>query len=333
MRIRYFFVFIVSWMSFCMNVLGQQKFVLEIRQVFPQNKLEYGRAFDYPEDLNRTKSSQMQKLKGNANYRVDIKRPNKQDNHESIQHIKWIELVNGVKSYYKNETRPAESYLKATVWEGYKCDLYGKPVGIKKRKEFLYRVSLAQSGNEYETDFIEKDSALAQADHIYNKVFTVEHPVEVLVCKFSGNIMTVIDSLTNEKDYHAYLKQVEDKQVAAQTENKLQVMKQNICRFKAEMDSICLKKDNLKLKGIYNCQKVLKTTGSLIPDSVFFAEKLDSVYRSVLIDNILPYADKKKKKELKQPVIFMGDKTICQKTTLLSFTTNIIKILFEERDE
>lgn len=326
MRIRFLLAFFVSWISFCVNVQGQQKFVLEIRQVFPQNKLEYGRAFDYPEDLNRTKSSQIQKLRGNANYKVDIKRPNKQDSHESIQNIKWIEIINGTKSYFKGETRPAKSYTKATIWEGYKCDLYGKQVGKKMRREFIYRVSIINSEKAFETDFVEMDSAQAQAERLYKKIFVVEQPVKVLVCKFEPNDTTIIKSFSNEEEYLAYQKQSFEK-----TDNERRLMQLNVERFKKEMDAIMMKKDSLKLNGVNKCQKVLTEMGTIIPDSIFIAEKLDSVYRSVLVDNILPFA--KRKQIMKLDVSISNIKEQQKTDGLMNVTNEIIKILFPAKDK
>ena len=156
---------IISFISvvFSLIVSAQSGYRVEISQVFPKKASVYSNVFNIKSELDNAVSTQSAKLRGNnCNYKISIKTPSGSDA-RYIQNIVWIESVNGAKTYHKKQTSPSSSYKVATKWQGYACKVDGSPKGTVKKEDFIYRVSLIGSTNEYETAFISLTNAKTEA--------------------------------------------------------------------------------------------------------------------------------------------------------------------------
>lgn len=313
------------------NLFSQSEYKVEIRQVFPKKVIVYSNTFRFKRELESAVSSQSAKYRGNNNnYSVLIETPIGKET-RPIQNIVWVETVNGAKTYHKKLTSPASSYQSATNWQGYACSVDGSPKGTVKKEDFIYRVSLIGSVNEYETAFVNLANAKAVAQKVFTKNKAIDHLVEVVIYKFVGKEKTKIDILTNKKEYLAYKEKL-------QREDSLEVVKSNnlsiknaIEKFKTEMIFIHSKKDSLmKDEGIKHCRLALEETARIIPDSIFISEKLDSTYKSIFITDFLSNNKNKEIKGLLNELQTRNNSndSLEVKAILLDYTKRIEGILF-----
>lgn len=268
-------------------LMAQGGYRVEITQVFPKKTSVYSNVFNIKRELDNAVSTQSAKLRGNnCNYKISIKTPSGSDT-RYIQNIVWIESVNGAKTYHKKQTSPSSSYKVATNWQGYACTVDGSPKGTVKKEDFIYRVSLIGSTNEYETAFISLTNAKTEANKIFAKTNSNKSLVEVVIYKFVDKEKTKIDTLTNKKEYLAYKEKLHTEDSLEVVNNNQLAIKKGVEQFLMGMKYIHSNKDSLKNEGIKHCRIALEETAKIIPDSIFISEKLDSIYKSILITDIL----------------------------------------------
>lgn len=304
-------------------VFAQEGYRLTVRQVFPSNKEVYKNSFDFKRELDNAISSQTARYRGNSNnYTLIINTPSGRET-RFIQNINWIQTVNGVKTYLKAKTEPDSSYPIATVWSGSACKIDGSPKGETITYEFIYRVAEGATEN-YKSEFIEKTSALAMAEALYTENLTADKLVQYVVYRFDGDSITSVFEKNNEIQYNEYLaaKKAEEERLEAERQ-----LAANVDGFRGKMDVLRSAKDSLKLEGIHLCLEVLESTTSVIPDSIFVKERLDTVYRVALINDFLPKKGKDYKK-IKQHVERLEDECITSRDSLLNYTRSIESILF-----
>lgn len=278
---------------FSVAAYGQSGFRIEIKQVFPKSSLVYSNVFNFKREMDNAITSQSAKLRGNnSNYKVQITTPNGSET-RYIQNVVWMESVNGVKTYHKQKTNPANSYDVSTIWEGCLCNADGSAKGAKETHEFVYRVSTAP--NEYATPFVEKGTALAKADELYRNLHAKDRLVKVIVYSFrEGNPTTFLEK-ENAEEYKAFFAQKKIEEEKVKVEKRLQEIRTNVIEFKTKMTSIAKQCDSLTLdQGLNDCHHVLKTAKVYVPDTTFVKEKLDSLYKDALLKNVLLTKEGKK---------------------------------------
>ena len=322
---------IISFISvvFSLIVSAQSGYRVEISQVFPKKASVYSNVFNIKSELDNAISSQSAKLRGNnCNYKILIKTPSGNET-RFIQNIVWIESVNGAKTYHKKQTSPSSSYKAATNWQGYACTVDGSPKGTVKKEDFIYRVSLIGSTNEYETAFISLTNAKTEANKIFAKTNSNKSLVEVVIYKFDGKEMTKIDTLTNKKEYLAYKDKLHTEDSLEVVNNNNLAINKGVEKFLMEMKYIHNKKDSLINEGIKHCRIALEETARVIPDSIFVSEKLDSIYKSILITDFLLKNKNKVIKGLINELQSRNDSDSLEtKSILLDYTKRIEGILF-----
>lgn len=323
---------IISFISvvFSLIVSAQSGYRVEISQVFPKKASVYSNVFNIKSELDNAISSQSAKLRGNnCNYKILIKTPSGNET-RFIQNIVWVESVNGAKTYHKKQTSPSSSYKSATNWQGYACTVDGSPKGTVKKEDFIYRVSLIGSTNEYETAFISLINAKAEANKIFAKTNSNKSLVEVVIYKFVGKEKTKIDTLTNKKEYLAYKEKLHTEDSLEVVNNNQLAIKTGVEKFLMGMKHIHSKKDSLKNEGIRHCRITLEETAKIIPDSIFISEKLDSIYKSILITDILSNNKNKVIKGLLNELQTRenGNDSLEAKAILLLYTKQIENIVF-----
>lgn len=265
----------VLMVSIWVLAFAQNQYRVEIRQVFPQKKTLFAKAFDLPSQMDRAISQQSSRLNGMANYTIHTSTP-KGSNTRSIQNVKWIQTVNGNTTYHSKPTSPTSKYLSPTIWKGYACNINGAPSGKTSTREFVYRVSLKDSTDHFKTDYVEKSTALAEANKIFKAANSQDHPVCVVVYSYSGKKATEIKRITNDEEYKEYLDKINTTVLAQNHISEL------VDSLKKEMREIRISKDSLGMEGITKGRLVLQNIGCQIPDSVFYFEGLDAEYRSVV---------------------------------------------------
>lgn len=269
------------------NLSAQSEFKVEVRQVFPKKTTVYSNTFRFKREMESAISSQSAKYRGNKNnYNILIETPSGSET-RPIQNIIWVETVNGVKTYHKKQTSPPSSYNLATNWQGYACSIDGSPKGTIRKEDFIYRVSLIGSSNEFETAFVSLANAKAEAQKIFTKNHVIDHLVEVVIYQFIGNEKTICDSLSNKKEYLAYNAKKRTADSLELVRKELLAITSHIEAFRREMAFVHDKKDSIKNEGVRLCRLALEETASIIPDSIFITEKLDSIYKSTLITDVL----------------------------------------------
>lgn len=322
---------LVSCLAFVCFSLYAQDFKVEIKQVFPKKATVYSNTFRFKREMESAVSSQSSKYRGNNNnYSILIETSSGKKETRPIQNIVWVESVNGAKTYHKKPTSPASSYKSATVWQGCACAIDGSPKGAVKKEDFIYRVSLIGSENEYETDFISLKSAKAEANKIFAKSNTNDSLVEVVIYKFVGKEKTKIDTLTNKKEYLVYKEKLHTEDSLKIVNNNQLAIKEGVEKFLMEMTYIHNKKDSLKNEGIKHCRITLEETARIIPDSIFISERLDSTYKSIFITDILSNNKNKVIKELLNELQTKnnGNDSLEAKAILLLYTKQIENIVF-----
>lgn len=273
---------IVAALLFTLTAMAQNGYKISVQQVYPGGGTIFSKTFDYKRELDAAVSSQASSLRGrNANYVINIKTPNGSSS-KSVQNITWVQSVNGSTSHHKGKTSPQGSYSSPTVWKGYSCNLYGKPAGNARTEEFIYRVQV-DGEKEYRTQYVNKSSAISQAESIYKRLASPDKPVAVKVCKFSGGKSSVIKTITNQNDIQ--------KNIMAQEQLDVENQENAISYFKDEMTKILLNIDSLKSKdlkrGVKLCSGILDSVSKILPEDVFIKENLDKLYLKVLTQNLL----------------------------------------------
>lgn len=259
---------------------SQYSYRLEIRQVFPQKTTIVSKSFNFPRELDQAVANYSSRTRGQGNYTISTTTP-KGTQTRSVQNITWVQTLNGSTTYHSKATSPAKSYTTPTIWKGYACNLNGSPKGKTSTREFIYRVSVKDSTDHFKTQYVEKSTAMAEAQRIYQEVFTPVTPVTVVVYSYQGKKVTEESRITNANEYQSHLQELNS---AAAEQKKQQEL---IDGFKNTMNLIGKSNDSIKDPGIAACHDLLKTTGIAIGDSVFYAEGLDALYREV-IGKLLP---------------------------------------------
>ena len=318
--------------------VAQNSYRLTIVRTLPgKDRTVFQKTFSMKKDLNDAISAQTATLqKTHANYRLTASTPQGRETRH-IQNIRWIQVVNGKETYHSSRTYPAKSYAIPTQWTGYKCDIDGKRTGDAQKAGFIYRVAVKGNKDKYETAFVTDKVAKAMADSIYKRLNVTDRPLAIMILRADGNRMSAVDSCTNAKEYALYMERqqqiadsIENARLEHLAEQERLIRIEQIQRFRELMASISSKKDSLKTDGIKSCRCAMETAAVPIADSLFVSEGLDSLYLSVLTDDIFPYIPKKKVKTVKDinQTPAPADKV---KTALLNYTRRIESIVFDDR--
>lgn len=305
--------------------MAQNGYRVEIKQVYPKNASVYSNAFDFKREMDDAIVTQTAKLNANNNYQILLTTPSGKET-RNIQNITWIQTVNGAKTYHKKQTSPSRLYDAPTVWEGYSCNIDGSRKGKATKRSFIYRVAFADNPKDFKTPFVEEDVATAEAQRLFDEsVLDNTKLVEVVVYRFEGNEATETYRKTNKETYLAYQAQKEKPKEKTQVNISQDSIQQLVLQFKATMAFIGEHKDSLGICGVRNCREALEKV-SLMPDSVFVAEKLDSIYCAVLLNDVI---DKRHGKKVKESIknIEKSDKTTDRGTCLRSNTKRIVEVL------
>lgn len=259
-------VFILSLLITAVAV-AQNGYRVEIKQVFPKSSTLYSNVFNFKREMDNAISAQTAKLDRNGNYQILITTPSGKET-RNIQNINWGQIINGVKSYHRKQTSPNRSYDAATIWEGFACNIDGSRKGKTIKIEFIYRVALADSLDDYKSPFVDMTTANAEAKRLLENE-TGERLVEVVIFKFENDKRVESDRITNQEQHDEFVTQ-------------------KIEEFKAALDTIQLKKDSLKFTGVEACREALNELSNIISDSIFVSQKLDSIFLAVLFNDIVP---------------------------------------------
>ena len=305
--------------------VAQNGYRVEIKQVFPKNASVYSNAFDFKREMDDAIVAQTAKLNANSNYQISLTTPSGKET-RNIQNITWIQSVNGTKTYHKKQTSPAQYYDVPTVWEGYFCNVDGSRKGKETKRLFIYRVAFADNPTDYKTLFVEEDRAKSEAQRLFDEsVLDNTKLVEVVVYRFEGNEAVESYRKTNKEAYLAYQAQKEKPKEKTQVNISQDSIQQQVLQFKATMAFIGEHKDSLGICGVRNCREALEKV-SLVPDSVFEAEKLDSIYSAVLLNDVIGKRHGRKVKESIKNIEKI-DKTTDKRTCLRSNTKHIVDVL------
>lgn len=202
--------------------VAQNGYRVEIKQVFPKNASVYSNAFNFKREMDKAITAQTAKLNGNCNYQILITTPSGKET-RNVQNITWVQTINGVKTMHKKQTSPKKSYDVATIWEGYSCNIDGSRKGKAEKKEFVYRVALADDPDDFKTSFVDYKTAEAEANSIVESA-TEEELVEVIIFGYNTDTPSEV-RLSNEEQHNAYLAKLESekpKVVVAQNTQKEQ---------------------------------------------------------------------------------------------------------------
>lgn len=315
--------------------LAQNGYRVEIKQVFPQNSSVYSNVFDYKREMDKAIETQCAKIQEtNCNYQVFITTPSSNET-RNIQNIVWVESINGKRTYHKKKTAPAKHYMSPTVWEGYSCNIDGSRKGKVNKKEFIYRVTKTDSSNDYETAFVCKDDALAEANRIFEESFVKDRPLELLVYQFGKDTVQVYRK-ANDIESQPLVKQADESHNNDRIVDS--ILQQQTKGFVADMRFIHEHRDSLQLEGVHNCRQALEKA-SLIPDSLFVSQRFDTLYRSVLANDVLSYLNSKKtRNKIEKEVNYIMDEELASnlkdsREFLLRYTKIIETTLFPQNKE
>ena len=302
--------------------LSQDGYRLIIKQVFPNNKEVYKNSFDFKRELDNAISSQSAKYRGNNNnYTLLIYFPSGKET-RYIQNINWMQTVNGAKTFHKSKTKPAESYPEPTIWTGTACNIDGSPKGTPETHEFIYRVAVGATKN-YKTEFLELATAQAKAESLFVENLVEDKLIEYVVYRFKGDEIVSVYQKNNEVQYNEYLAACQAEVERLEAERRLA---RSIDGFKSTMSGLQAAKDSLKNSGIHNCLEAIRSTVEFVPDSIFVREKLDSVYRAVLLGYYIP-TKKKALKPIQRQYDRLKDESLTSRDSLMFYTEEIEKIL------
>ena len=273
--------------------MAQNGYRVEVKQVFPTKATVYSNVFNFKREMDNAISTQTAKLNGNCNYQVFITTPSGKET-RNIQNINWVQTVNGVKSYHKKRTSPNRFYDAATVWEGYTCNIDGSRKGKTEKKEFVYRVAFADNPDDYKTAFVDEETASAEALRLFSENAKDDRLVEVVVYKFEKNEIMEHDRKTNKDQIAVVVKQNEAQKTEQAAEEKQKAFQQKVSGFIADMEFIQDHCDSLKIIGVHDCCNALKKFINVpkVPKGTFESNNLDSLYLSVLLNDVLPSKDK-----------------------------------------
>lgn len=260
-----------------MVTVAQNGYRIEIKQVFPKSLTVYSNVFNFKREMDNAISIQTAKLSNNGNYQILITTPSGKET-RNIQNINWVQTVNGVRSYHKKQTSPNRFYDAATIWEGSACNIDGSRKGKTVKKEFVCRVAFADSLDDYKSPFVDLAAAEAEASRLFEENVTDERLVEVVIFKFENDKRVECNRKSNKEQHERFVTQ------------------KIINDYKTAMDTIHEKKDSLKIIGVETCWDALNKL-SIIPDSFFISQKLDSIYLAVLFNDIVP------ENEIKDPQV------------------------------
>ena len=197
-------------------VVAQNGYRVEIKQVFPKNTSVYSNAFNFKREMDNAISTQTAKLNGNSNYQILITTPSGKET-RNIQNITWIQTVNGSRSFHTKPTSPKTSYDVATVWEGYSCNIDGSRKGKAVKREFVYRVALADNPDDFKTLFVEYNTAETEANLIVEAA-PQEELVEVIIFGYNSDVPSEI-RMSNADQYNVYLAKVDEENQKKQKES------------------------------------------------------------------------------------------------------------------
>ena len=221
-------IFILSLFISTVTV-AQNGYRVEIKQVFPKSGSVYSNAFNFKREMDNAISTQTAKLNGNCNYQIMITTPSDKET-RNIQNINWIQTVNGIKSFHKNKTSPNKFYDVATVWEGYSCNIDGSRKGKAEKKEFVYRVTFADTPNDFKTAFVDLNTAKNEAIGYINAALQ-EELVEVVIYRFDTDVPSVFHKESNREQHNAYLAKLEaekSKEIAEKSKEVTEKPKENV---------------------------------------------------------------------------------------------------------
>lgn len=224
-------------------VVAQNGYRVEIKQVFPKNTSVYSNAFNFKREMDNAISTQTAKLNGNSNYQIFITTPSGKET-RNIQNITWIQTINGSRSFHTKPTSPKTSYDVATVWEGYSCNIDGSRKGKAVKREFVYRVALADNPDDFKTPFVEYNTAETEANLIVEAA-PREKFVQVIIFGYNSDEPSKI-TVSNEDEYNSYLaeltaireQQIKDSLLALKSQNN-----QNVASATATSKPPVIKKD------------------------------------------------------------------------------------------
>ena len=185
---------------------AQNGYRIEIKQVFPKNLSVYSNVFNFKREMENAISTQTAKLSNNGNYQILITTPSGKET-RNIQNINWIQTINGVKSYHKKQTSPNRFYEAETIWEGCACNLDGSRKGKTTRKEFVYRIALADCLDDYKIPFADIATAENEANKLLKENATDERLVEVVIFKFENENRIEYEKKTNKEQHEYFLTQ------------------------------------------------------------------------------------------------------------------------------
>ena len=321
MRVHRLFTSIVALCLGCI-AFAQSGYEFEIRQVYPKNARVVIKAFSFKREMENEISSQSQRLRGNSNnYKILITTPAGKET-RYIQNITWIQTINGVTTPHKSKTKPAVSYPEPTIWTGTACNIDGSPKGTPETHEFIYRVSEGATRN-YKTEFLEFATAQAKAESLFAENLVEDKLIEYVVYRFKGDEIVSVYQKNNEVQYNEYLAACQAEVERLEAERRLA---RSIDGFKSTMSGLQAAKDSLKNSGIHNCLEAIRSTVEFVPDSIFVREKLDSVYRAVLLGYYLP-TKKKALKPIQRQYDRLKDESLTSRDSLMFYTEEIEKIL------
>ena len=326
---------IILILSLAISIISvaQYGYRFEIKQVFPKNVSVYSNAFNFKREMDNDISAQTAKLNGNSNYQILVTTPSGKET-RSIQNITWVQTVNGTKTYHKKQTSPKHYYDAATVWEGYSCNIDGSRKGKALKKEFIYRVAFADTPNDFKTAFVDEESANTEAMRLFSENATNERLVEVVVYKFDNNEAVEYDRMTNKEQSEALIAQNEEKKAQKAIEAKNEAIQQRVNQFYVDMEFVHANRDSLLIMGVHYCCEALNKV-SKVPENTFLSQKLDSLYLSVLLYDVLPDDNKKAVKARK---LVKTDLEALQKVenhtprNLLKYTRNMESKLNKKND-
>lgn len=327
------FLILISWNL----VFAQDSYRLTIKQAFPVAKEVYKNSFDFKRELDNAILSQSSKYKGNdKNYTLLITTPSGKET-RYIQNINWIQTVNGEKTYHKSKTSPSKSYNEATIWIGSLCNIDGTPKGKPETYEYIYKVSDIVTQKEL-SEFLKKEDAITRAKELYDEHFVENALVGYSVYAYNRQNRILIETFDNQVEYKAFLVALEEEKererIRRQEEQKRLAIINSVEEFKSSMTD--LHSDSVKvtlsnIDGVSRCVSVLEKSQIEIPDSTFAKEKLDSIYKSVIVNDYLSPLGRRKIKPFQQQYDCLKDDSISSRDSLLKYSRHIVHTLLSTK--
>ena len=153
---------------------------------------------------------------------------------------------------------------------------------------------------DFETPFVDEETANSEALRLLAENAKDDCLVSVVVYKFENNKAVEYDRKTNQEQFDAYVEHNnKDKKTEKKKEEQQNVIQQQLDKFVADMAFVHANRDSLKIIGVHFCCEALEKA-SMIPDSLFASQKLDSLYVFTLLNDVLPENDRTAKKARKK---------------------------------